>query len=335
MSLPFVSVIMPVYNEAPFIRRALEAVLTQDYPPACVEVLVVDGRSTDGTRQIVGEIIQADDRVRLMDNPGRIQARALNLGLEAARGDVIVRVDGHTLVAPDYITRCVVHLRATGADQVGGPLRFVGLTPTGRAIAAAHRSPFCVPSRYRVSRQPAYTDIVYLGAWPRAVFERVGRFNEALAINEDYEFSYRIRRAGGRVFLTPDIRSDYYGRQTLGALWRQFYHYGRWKLRMLARYPASIRPRQVVAPAFVAALLGGALFAPWSRGMRRLWLATVMGYGAANLLASARQAAQEGWALLPRLPFVFACVHVSWGSGFLRELVALLAGRSTGYDEQD
>ncbi len=146
------------------------------------------------------------------------------------------------------------------------------------------------PSRYRISRHAEYADTVYLGAWPRRVFEEIGGFNEALAVNEDYEFSYRIRKAGGQIYLTPDIYSEYYGRQTLGALWRQFFRYGRWKLRMLAKHPASVRPRQIIAPAFVAALIGGALLAllhPW---FAWLWGLTLLSYGMANLAASIQQA---------------------------------------------
>lgn len=310
---------MPVRNEAEMIQHTLAAVLAQDYPAACMEVLVVDGLSTDQTVVLAQSAAAGDTRVKLLANPGRIQSCGINIGLRAARGDVIVRVDGHTLIARDYLSRCVFHLRETGAECVGGPLRFSGITPTGKAIASAYRSPFCVPSRYRVSRRAEYADTVYLGAWPRRVFDQIGGFDEALAINEDYEFSYRIRRAGGRIFLTPDIYSEYYGRQTFGALWRQFFHYGRWKFRMLTRYPDSVRPRQVIAPAFVAALTGGALLAPLNRWIARLWGFVVMSYGIANLAASLRKAAQDGVDRLPRLPVVFACVHLAWGSGFLIE----------------
>lgn len=320
--LPFVTVIMPVRNEAEIIRRALESVLAQDYSQ--MEILVVDGESTDQTVEMIRSVGGKDKRVKLLSNPGQIQSCGMNIGLSAARGDVIVRVDGHTVIAPDYISRCVYHLQETGAECVGGPLRYKGVTPTGQAIESAYRSPFCVPSRYRISRHAEYADTVYLGAWPRRVFEQIGGFNEALAVNEDYEFSYRIRKAGGRIYLTPDIYAEYYGRQTLGALWRQFFRYGRWKLRMLAGHPASVRPRQIIAPAFVAALVGGALLAPFSRWIVWLWRLTLISYGLTNLAASIRQAAHDGWERLPRLSAVFACIHLSWGSGFLIEAAILI-----------
>lgn len=307
---------MPVYMEAAFIERSLGAVLAQDYPAERLEVLVVDGGSTDTTTAQVRAIAARDRRVRLLDNPGRIQARAMNVALDHAQGDVVVRVDGHTVIATDYVRRCVEYLATTGAQNVGGPQRFEATTPLGRAIAAAYRSPFSVPSRFTVSQRAEYVDTVYMGAWPRAVFDRVGRFDESLAVNEDYELNYRIRRAGGRIYLSPDIRSRYYGRETLGALWRQFFRYGAWKCRVLAQHPRSTKPRHLVAPAFVAALVGGGSLGVFSRQIRRLWALVVGLYLVANGLASVREARRDHWALLARLPLVFASMHLAWGSGF-------------------
>ena len=316
---------MPVYNEAAFIERSLGAVLAQDYPAERLDVLVVDGGSTDATTALVSTIAASDPRVRLLDNPGRIQARAMNVALDHARGVVIARVDGHTIIAPDYVRRCVECLSATGAQNVGGPQRFEATTPLGRAIAAAYRSPFSVPSRFTVSQQAEFVDTVYMGAWPRDVFDRAGRFDETLAVNEDYELNYRIRRAGGRIYLSPDIRSRYFGRQTVDALWRQFFRYGAWKCRVLAQHPRSAKLRHFVAPVFVAALVGGGALGVFSRPARRLWALAVGLYALANGLASLREAARDQWALLVRLPLVFASMHVAWGSGFwvaaLRRLV--------------
>jgi cellulose synthase/poly-beta-1,6-N-acetylglucosamine synthase-like glycosyltransferase len=316
--LPFVTVIMPVRNEARLIARSLGAVLAQDYPSGRMEILVIDGDSDDETASIARSMAADDPRARILRNPGRIVSRALNIGIDAARGDVIIRVDGHTVIAPDYVRRCVECLRATGADNVGGPQRFIGLTSMGRAMAVAYRSRFGVPSRFTVSRRAEYADTVYMGAWPRAVFERVGRFDESLAVNQDYEHSYRIRKAGGRIYLTPEIRSEYYGRQTLGGLWRQFFRYGEGKFVVLAKHPASARPRHLVAPALVAALIVGAALALFSRRIARLWRLMLLSYGLANAAASIQAAQRDGWDLLPRLPLVFACMHLAWGSGFWR-----------------
>ncbi|MBN2303173.1 MAG: glycosyltransferase family 2 protein [Anaerolineae bacterium] len=318
LDLPLVSVIMPVRNEAVFIRQSLGAVLVQDYPTERLEILVLDGLSTDNTVALIEFITAGDPRVSLLSNPGVIQVRGLNQGIQAARGDVIVRVDGHVVIAPDYVRQCVHYLQITGADNVGGPQRFAGITPMGRTIAAAYRSPFGVPSHFTISQQAGYTDTVYLGAWPRAVFDRVGLFDESLAVNEDYEFNYRIRKARGRIYFTPDIRSDYYGRQTLGPLWRQFAQYGHWKFTVLVKHPASVRPRHLVAPVFVAALVVGALLAPLNRRIGQMRRGLLLIYGAANSIASVRAAREHGWGVLVRLPAVFATMHLAWGGGFWR-----------------
>jgi glycosyltransferase involved in cell wall biosynthesis len=325
-TISFVSVVMPVYNEAAYISRSLGAVLAQDYPGDCLEVLVVDGGSTDGTQAVVEAATRTDARVRLLDNPRSLQASAMNVGLRAAHGDVIARVDGHTLIEPDYIRRCVEALNATGAHNAGGPQRFVGLTPWGRAVAAAYRSPFSVPSRFTISERAEFVDTVYMGAWPRAVLEQIGGFDESLAVNEDYELNVRIRQAGGRIYLSPDIRSAYYGRQTPGALWRQFFRYGGWKFKVLRKHPASARPRHLVAPVFVAAIAGGAVLGLFSKRAARLWQIALGSYAVALTAASARQAAREGWQHLLRLPLVFACMHVAWGSGFWAEALRAVSG---------
>jgi len=275
----------------------------------------------------VRSIAARDSRVRLLDNPGRIQARALNLAIAEATGDVIARIDGHTLVAPDYVRRCVEALEATGADTVGGPLHSAGLTPMGRAIAVAYCSPFGVPSRYRISRRAEFVDQVYLGAWRREVFERVGLFDPSLAVNEDYEHNYRVRRAGGRVFLTPAIHSTYYGRQTLGGLWRQYMRYGAGKLRVMATYPRSTRLRHLVAPLFVLALLLGGIVAPFSAGVLWGFRAVLGSYALVNGAATLIEARRTGWALVWRLPAAFAVMHVAWGVGFWIGLVLWVTRR--------
>ncbi|MFN8377851.1 MAG: glycosyltransferase family 2 protein [Anaerolineae bacterium] len=325
-ALPLVSILMPVRNETAFIARSLGAVLAQDYPVDRIEILVADGESDDGTPDFIRSL-PGGERVRIVPNPGRIQAAGLNLLIREARGDVLVRVDGHTLIAPDYVRACVDALRETGAWNVGGPMLPEGTTPMGKAIAAAGRSPFAVPSAFHVSQSATWTDTVYLGAWPRWVFERVGGYNEQVGVNEDYELNVRIRQAGGGIYLTPAIRSTYYGRQTLPELARQYRRYGQSKVRTLAAHPGSLRPRQLAAPVLVAALALGGMLAWISRPIRILFGLLVLAYATANLLASVHVASRSGWALLPRLPAIFATMHLSWGVGFWAGLGNALAAR--------
>jgi GT2 family glycosyltransferase len=236
--------------------------------------------------------------------------------MKQARGEYVIRVDGHTVIAPDYVRCCVEALQATGAHNVGGPMDPVGLTPMGKAIAAAGKSPFAVPSAFHVSQKAQYTDTVYMGAWPRQVLDSVGYYDSGYAINEDYELNVRIRQAGGQIYLSPDIKCAYYGRQTLGALAKQYYRYGKGKVATLRKHPGSLKIRHLVAPVFVAGLVVGALLSlvfPWARA---LWLSGILAYLAMALLFSYRIAAKTDRSLLARLPLVFAAMHLTWGAGF-------------------
>ncbi len=323
---PLVTAIMPIYNEEAFIAHSLGAVLEQDYPPDRLQILVVDGMSTDSTRAII-HLLPGAARVRVLDNPRRNQAAAMNIGIAAAEGEVIVRIDGHTVIAPDYVRQCVTLLRETGAQNVGGPMDPVGVTAMGRAIALAGKSPFAVPTAFHVSERAQFTDTVYMGAWPADVLRATGGYNEMMTPNEDYELNYRLRKAGGRLYFSPAIRSRYYGRQTLRALARQYYRYGQGKVVVLRIHPRSIRPRQLVAPLFVAGLAGGVLPGLLGgrlaclRRLRLLWLAAVALYAGLNAAFTVRAVRRSGeYGLAARVPLVFLTVHLAWGIGFWREL---------------
>ena len=321
---PFVTVVIPVRNEARSIAECLRAVGAQDYPPERFEVFVVDGGSHDGSREIVERTAGADARFRHLDNPGGLVPAALNRGLRAARGDIFLRIDAHTIVAPDYVRRCVERLLASGAENVGGPMSPQGRTLLGEGIAAAMHCRFGVgPARFRYAREVEEVDTVYLGAFPRRLFDRIGEFNEAMVRNQDYEMNYRIRRAGGRILVDPAIRSTYLVRPDLPSLWRQFGSYGYWKAQMLRRHPRSLRPRQLAAPALVAALgIGGlaslaSLFSTFLPASGRwLFVAVAALYLAASLGVSCAVAARRGLRAALALPAVFATMHLAWGGGF-------------------
>ena len=321
---PTVSVIMPIRNEEVFIDRSLGAVLGQDYPAELVQVLVADGMSDDRTREIVEEMARAhpEHTVEIVDNPGRIVPTGFNAALARARGDVVVRVDGHTIIAPDYVSECVAALTASGADNVGGRMDAEGSGPVAEAIALATSSPFGVgDAKFHYATGEHWVDTVYLGAWPRAVFDRIGPFDPEMVRNQDDEFNYRLTAAHGRILLTDRIRSRYYSRASLRTLFRQYRQYGTWKVRVLQKHPRQMRARQFVPPAFAAVVLGGAVLAPVSPTVRRAWTAALSTYVAATLAASVSVAHRSGWRHLPVLPAAFAAVHLGYGTGFLAGLV--------------
>lgn len=333
---PFVSVVMPVRNEEAFIARSLGAMLRQDYPPDRFEVLIVDGMSDDRTRALVQELAAASTvSVRLLDNPARIVPPAMNLGIAAARGEIIVRMDGHTVAAPDYLSCCVAALARTGADNVGGGMACVGEGRFGRAVALATSHPFGIGNaKFHYACTEQEVDTVYLGCWRREAFTRFGLFDEYFLRTQDSEFNYRTRRLGGRIVLCPEIRSQYYNRAAPGRLARQYFQYGFWKTRIMYKLQHRLYLRHGAAPALVAGLAGsllllaagGALAATGRPGAGGALLA---GAGAllpavyllAVLAVSLRLARREGLGLLPHLALAFATVHLAWGTGFLLGLL--------------
>lgn len=325
--LPLVTIAVPMRDEENSLAACLDAIRAQDYPADRLEVFVVDGGSTDASPEIVRSVRAADRRFHCLENRSGLVSRALNQVLRVARGEVLLRIDAHTLVRPDYVRRCVERLAESGAQNVGGPMEPEGRSPWSRAIAAAMRSRFGVgPARFRYARRVERVDTVYLGAFPIGLFARVGDFNEEMVRNQDYEMNYRIRRSGGTILADPGIRSTYLVRPDLAALWRQFESYGFWKLQMLRRHPGSLRPRQLAAPLLVAAAalaaplsIAGLLLAPGVPVAAALPI-VVGGYAAACSVAAVAAGASAGWAVVMRLPAVFAAMHIAWGVGFWRGL---------------
>jgi glycosyltransferase involved in cell wall biosynthesis len=321
--MPRVSVIVPCYNEQRTIFDLLAALHAQTYPREELEVVIADGLSTDGTREVVSAFQQdhPDLRVKLVDNPQRIIPAGLNVALSVAEGEIIVRMDAHTIPARDYVAQCVRALDAGLGDNIGGIwlIRPGGEGWISQAIALAAAHPLGVgDAHYRVSRQAREVDTVPFGAFYRRTIERIGLFNENLLTNEDYEFNVRLRKAGGKVWLDPQIRSEYIARSTLSELARQYWRYGYWKAKMLSLYPHSVRWRQLLAPLFVALLvvLGiGSAFSP----LARFLLALQVGIYALVLLAAGLQVSlrERSPRLILGVPLAMMIMHLSWGAAFL------------------
>jgi succinoglycan biosynthesis protein ExoA len=320
--LPLISVIMPIRNEADYIAHSLNAVMAQDFPFNRIEIFVVDGMSSDGTRQILQEYAKEYPNLHLVDNPGRIVPTGFNTAITLARGTIIIRIDGHTLIDPDYVRQCIDALYNTGADNVGGKMNAVGISGFGEAVALATSSPFGVGGgRFHYSDKKEWVDTVYMGAWRREIFDRIGLFDEELVRDQDDEFNYRLREQGGKILLSPKIKSTYTVRSKPRSLWRQYFQYGYWKVRVLQKHPRQMRPRQFIPPAFAGVLLFSTLLAVFTFS-GRLLLGIILGsYLLANLTASTYTAAQKGWRHLPLLPIVYAILHLSYGLGFLTGLV--------------
>jgi len=288
-----------------------------------MEVIVADGMSTDSSRGVVAGLQNAHPRLRLIDNPGKTAPVALNAALRVAQGDVVVRVDGHCVIAPDYVRRCVDHLLNEHVDGVGGPLETIGETGASRVIAQAMSSVFGVgDSAFRTTDGVTkIVDSVAFPAYKRSTLDRVGPFDEELVRNQDDEYNYRLRKLGGCVLLAADVRSRYYSRSSLRSLWRQFYQYGFWKVRVLQKHPRQMCARQFVPPLFVAALITGGAASCVAPMARWAFIACLGAYVTANMAASGLTAGRRRWRALPALSLAFAMMHIAYGLGFLVGLV--------------
>jgi glycosyltransferase involved in cell wall biosynthesis len=321
--LPFVSIIIPCYNEEATIRKLLDALHTQTYPLAKMEVVISDGFSTDKTREVIAAFQQehADMSVRVVNNAARTIPSGLNQAIRESRGGLIVRLDAHSMPIPEYVERCVAAHEAGKGDNVGGVWEIHPGADTWMAesisFAAAH--PLGAgDALYRVGAQEGAVDTVPFGSFRRELVERIGVFDETLLANEDYEFNTRIREAGGMVWLDPSIRSIYFSRSTLGALALQYWRYGFWKFKMLKRYPHTLRWRQALPPLFILSLLVLIVLSLWwgfSRTLLSLQLFVYVGVlGAAGIrLALVKQKGFLFWGL----PLAISTMHMAWGLGFL------------------
>ena len=325
-----VSLIAPCRNERDHVDAFCDSALAQQLPPGWqMELLVADGASDDGTRARLDARAAQDARLRVIDNPDRIVSTGLNAALAAARGAVIVRLDMHTVFAPDYVAECLAALARSGADNVGGPWVARGQGAGGRAIAAAFQCRWVVGgARSRDAAYEGETDTVYLGCWPRATFERIGGFDEQLVRNQDDEHNLRLRLAGGRIWQSPRIRSWYVPRASLAKLFAQQYQYGYWRPFVMRKHGQPGSVRQLVPALFVAALAGGALLAPWWPWPLALLLGSYALYLGGASLAATRQAGEGR--LLARLPAVIAAYHLGYGAGTWRGLLDVLLRRRAG-----
>ena len=318
---PGVSVVIPVLNEERHLAAAVRRVLAQDYPGA-LEVILAVGPSRDRTQEIAEELRAVDPRIRVVDNPAGRTPHALNLGVAAARHDIVVRVDGHGELTDGYVARAVQLLEETGAANVGGVMDAQGGTPFEQAVATAYTSRLGLGgSRFHLTSSPAgEAETVFLGVFRKEALQAVGGFDESMHRAQDWELNYRLRGAGRRVWFSPELRVTYRPRSSLGALVRQMYDTGKWRREVVRRHPETANLRYLAPPVAVLGIAGGTLsgligVASGSRFLRA-GFAAPLGYLAlvtGGALAAGRMPLRaRAW-----LPVVLVATHLSWGAGFL------------------
>lgn len=330
-SLPFVSVIVPCRNEERFIAGCLDSILAGDYPRDRYEIIVVDGRSDDRTGWILKQYSRRHPQVHVVENPRQITPVALNIGLRAARGELIARADAHAVYPASYLSKLVSALNETGADSVGGLIdtRPGADTPVGRAIAVAMSHPMGVGnSHFRVGSATRRTvEHVPFFCCRKDVFDRVGYFDEELVRNQDGEFSARLIRNGGRIVLIPDVVSQYFARDSMTKLARTFYQYGYFKVLTTRKIGRVMTVRQVVPAAFILTLVLTALASIWLDLARIAFVGIVVTYAAVVIAAAFRSLRTIGVRSTMVLCAAFPVMHFVYGFGSLRRAVELLVRR--------
>jgi cellulose synthase/poly-beta-1,6-N-acetylglucosamine synthase-like glycosyltransferase len=314
----FFSIVSPIRNEEQYIAKCLSSIVDQNYEKNKYEIIIVDGMSDDATRKIVKRFETKYDNIKLLDNPHKTVPYALNLGIKQASGNVIVRVDGHAVLEKDYLNKCHKYLVQTKADCVGGAIESINDTFIGKAIALAMSSQFGVGNaRFRTSGKEGLVDCLAFGAYRREIFNKIGCFNEEFVRCQDDEFNYRLRKLGGKIYFSPEIKSYYYPRSDLRKLWRQYYQYGFWKVRVLQKHFKTIQPRQFVPPIFVMALISTGLLGIFSKMSLAIFLFITSLYLIFSLSVSLKISFKNGHKFFYILPVIFSILHVSYGSGFL------------------
>ena len=322
---PRVSVVIPARNEAATIVRAIKPFLV-DHADMSVEIIVADGRSTDRTRDVVEGIAARDPRVRLVDNPAGVSPDGLNAAILASRGDVILRMDGHAEPEPGYLAACLRVLEASGAWNVGGAMIKTGETAPARAASAAATSPFGIGGglRYHLVTEPVDLPHVWLGCWPRWVFERVGLFDPEMIRNQDEELDRRILDAGGTIRFDPSIRAGYQSRATWPALLRQYFRYGIYRVRAIQKHPSMLRLRHLIPPALVGLLAVTAALSLVTPALAIVAVAALLAW-ILLAVAFARRVAAEFGATVPEVIAAYGCIHLGYGVGVWVGLVRFAA----------
>lgn len=307
-----ISVICPVYNESAYIKKLLE--FYTHALPADKELILIDGNSADDTCVIIKEYIQKRDDIRLLDNPKRIVPYALNKAIEAAKGDIIIRLDAHTDYAPDYFEKILETFKNTDADIVGGPMRIAKGNTVQNAIGYATCTAFGVGnSSFHFPDYEGYTDSVYLGAWKKSIFKTTGLFDVAFKRNQDDEFHYRAKSLGFKIYQHPDIKLYYHPRSTFSLLFKQYYQYGLYKPLVLQKIKSALSIRHLIPAGFVLYLLSLPLYFifPFYIGFLPLLFYIL---GDVFFTARANKPIGEMLAII----LIYPVLHVSYGLGFIK-----------------
>lgn len=325
MDFDNVSVIVPVLNEERYIKECLDSLLNQDYPKENLEIILVDGNSSDKTAEIIKKYTGKYNFIKLINNPQKTVQYAMNLGIKNSAGKYIVRMDAHAFYSNDYISKCIEYLKKTKAANVGGTTVVRGKTPTQKVIAAAYHSPFALGgSKHYDENYEGYTDTVAWGSFERDYLIKIGMYDERLPRSEDDDLNFRISERGDKIFVTPKIKSVYYPRDSFYGLFNQYFEYGKWKVAVVKKHHKPSRIAHLIPMMFVLFLVFGALLSFCGSFFRGAYFSILALYVFINLIFSFKN--KYTWDFTSKIKLFAAhfVIHVSYGLGFLAGIFKFL-----------
>ncbi|WP_010293021.1 glycosyltransferase family 2 protein [Clostridium senegalense] len=317
-----VSVVIPCRNEKNYIKECLDSFVNQTYPKDLYEVLVCDGMSDDGTRDLIKEYEDKYDNIHLVDNKGLTAPKAMNEGIRYSNADSIIIFGAHAYADEKFVENnmnLLFNNKEVGC--VGGPIETISENDKGTAIALAMSSPFGVGNAlFRYAKEEMFVDTVAFGAYKREVLEDIGYFDDELVRNQDDEINFRVTKGGYKILLSPTIKSTYYSRGSFKKLWRQYFQYGFWKVRVMQKHGGTPSIRHLVPMAFVLGNIGAAVLSLFFKPIFYIWMVVLALYLIGDLISSFKITKGKR-KLLKYIPIVFPILHFSYGIGFLDGLV--------------
>lgn len=312
-----VSIIIPILNEEKYIDKCIESILKQDYPREDMEAILIDGESQDNTLKIINEYIEKYPFIKVLNNPHKTVQYALNIGINGAVGKYIVRMDAHAEYANDYVSKCIEYLEKTKANNVGGPMIAKGKDDVQKVVAAAYHSPFALGGgKFHIEGFEGYADTVFLGAFERQYLLDMGLYDERLPRSEDDDLNFRIAESGGKIYITPQIKSIYYPRNSYRLLFNQYYEYGLWKVAVIKKHKSPARISHLIPMLFVLYLVTFGILSFFFRPIFYIFASILALYVLLDAYFSFTNKYINNFTNKIRLMYVHFLLHLSYGLGF-------------------
>jgi len=317
MNAEKVSVVVPIRNEQAYIKNFIDSLLAQDYPKEKLEILLIDGLSEDNTLEIIRPYLEEYEFIKLIKNEKKTVQHALNIGIKSAGGEYVVRMDAHAGYEPNYISQCIDCFKKSGANNVGGPTIAKGFNETQRVISAIYSSPFALGGGLHYNKNfEGYSDTVSWGCFKREYLISLGMYDERLPRSEDDDLNFRITQSGGKIYISPKIKSEYYPKESFTKLFKQYFSYGVWKIAVIKKHRRPLKITQLIPMLFIAFLIIFGIMSFLEQTFLNLFLLGISFYFLLSVFFSFRNEQVNN--LKERLLLMWAqfVVHVSYGLGF-------------------